>query len=144
MQRTRTKTPPTILAELGLFEIFLLKIMYALGLEYRQESFHDTWYKKKASSDDLQEKKAITPPKGLKNFAPLKLSVFVTLKPTKLFSWNLVQGFISDDMQKKKNRYTTNIFATLCPFGISIYQELDILSDKGARRVFGSSYIFYI
>ena len=58
--------------ELWPFEIFALKIVSALLLQYCPEYFHETLYKYKPLSDNVQRKRTITPPTYFTELCPFE------------------------------------------------------------------------
>ena len=62
MQRIRTVTPPIIFAESCPFEIYLMKINLVRSVTLiLSRIVHETWYKYKAASDEMQRIRSITP-----------------------------------------------------------------------------------
>ena len=78
---TRIDTPSVCGMELWPFEIFALKIVSALLLQYCPEYFHETLYKYKPLSDNVQRKRTITP-----------LTFFTELCPFENFHMKIVSA----------------------------------------------------
>ena len=74
VQSKRAMTPSTFFTELCPFEIFPMKILSALQLKNRQRYFHETGYKNKLVSDNMQRTRTVTSP-----------TIFVKLCPFEIF-----------------------------------------------------------